>query len=97
MVTCIVHYGLDFRLVLQFLTEEYAAEWRDIEAVIAAVESHVSESDKDHIFWILTRGCPTKLVWEETAQNKQIFLKPGHSQSIKANWREVVKVPNKEE
>ena len=97
MAACAVHYDLDFGLVLRFLAGEYTAEWRGVEAVITAVEPHVSKSDKEHVFQILTNGCPTKLVWEETAQNKETFIKRGNNPSVKANWKEVVKVLNKEE
>ena len=97
MAACAVRYVLDFGLVLRFLAGEYTAEWRDVEAVIVAVEPHISESDKDHIFQILTTGCPTKMVWEETAQNKETFIKRGNSPSAKANSKEMVTVLYKEE
>ena len=47
--------------------------------MLAAVEPYVLKSDKDHIARILTKDCPTKLVWEETAENKEIFIKRGYS------------------
>ena len=85
MAACAVHYDLDFGLVLRFLAGEYTAEWRDVEHVITAVEPYVSKSDKNHIFRILTTGCPTKMVWEETSQNKETFIKRENNQSVKAN------------
>ena len=85
MGACTIHYDLNFGLVLRLLAGKYTAEWRDVKAVIASVEPYVSESDRDHIACILTKDCPTKLVWGETAQNKETLFKCGHSQSIKAN------------
>ena len=97
MAACAVHYDLDFGLVLRYLAGEYTVEWRNAEQVIAAVEPHVSKSDKEHIFRILTTNYPTKMVWEETSQNKETFIKRGNNPSVKANWKEVEKVLNKEE
>ena len=63
---------------MRFLSGEYTAAWKDVKGVLAAVEPYVLKSDKDHIARILTKDCPTKLVWEETAENKEIFIKRGY-------------------
>ena len=54
-------------------------------------------NDREHILQILTNGYPSELVWEETAQNKETFIKRGNNPSIKANFKEVIKVLNQEE
>ena len=97
MVACAVYCDLGFGLVLRFLAGEYTVEWRDVNAIIQAVEPHVSKSDREHIFWILTDRCSAKLVWEETAQNKEIFIKCGNNLSINAHWDKVIEVFNKED
>ena len=84
-------------MVLRFLAGKYTAGWRDVDAIIKAVEPHISQGDREHILRILTNGCLAKLVWEETAQNKETFIKRGNNPSIKAHWNEVIKVLNKEE
>ncbi|KAL7523685.1 hypothetical protein ACHAXR_000287, partial [Thalassiosira sp. AJA248-18] len=97
MAACAVHYDLDFGLVLRFVGGEYSAEWRDVPAILAAVDGHVSQEDKDDIERILTKGCPSKLNWEETAANKEIFVRRGNNSSIRENWEAVAKTLNKEE
>ena len=97
MMACAVYYDLDFGLVLRFLSGEYTASWRDVDAIMAAIDERVSPSDRDHIWRILTKGCPANLVWEEEAENKETFLRRGNNPSIKAHWKAVKKTLNKEE
>ena len=97
MAACAVYYGLYFCLVLRFLPGEYTEDCRDVDAIMIAVESNVSPNDRDHIQRIITKGCPSNLVWEEPAQKKEIFTKRGNNPSIKAHWDEVVTVFNKED
>ena len=97
MAACAVYYDLDFGLVLRFLSGEYTAAWRDVDAIMAAINEHVSPDDKNHIWRILTRGCPANLVWEEEAKNKETFIRRGNNPTIKANWKTVTKTLNKEE
>ena len=85
MTACVVHYDLDFGLVLRFLGGEYTADWRDVDGILEAIEPHVSTSDHDHIQRILTKGYPAKLVWEETGKNKETFVRRVNNQTIKAH------------
>ncbi|KAL7525720.1 hypothetical protein ACHAXR_001127, partial [Thalassiosira sp. AJA248-18] len=97
MEACAVHYDLDSGLVLRSVGGEYSAEWRDVPAILAAVDGHASQEDKDDIERILTKGCPSKLNWEETASNKKIFVRGGNNSSIRENWEAEAKTLNKEE
>ena len=97
MAACAVYYDLDFGLVLRFLSGQYTAAWGNIDASMATIDEHVSASDQDHIWRILTKGCPNKLVWEEEAKNKETFVRRGNNPSIRAHWKAVKKTLNKEE
>ena len=47
MVACVMHYNLDFGLVMRYLDGEYTAKWRDVDAILAAIGPYVSEDDKE--------------------------------------------------
>ena len=79
MAACAVHYDLDFGLVLRYLAGEYTGEWRDVEQIMRDVSPYVSESDRLHIRRILETGCPFEFNWEQTTENKEIFLRRGNS------------------
>ena len=96
MAACAVHYDLDFSLVLRYLSGEYTGEWRDVEEIVRTVSPYVSESDAQHIRRILETGCPFEFNWEQTTENKEIFVRRGNSPSIAANWKSVLKTLAKE-
>ena len=70
MTACAVHYDLDLGLVSRFLGGEYSAAWRDVDAILTAVQPHISCTDFEHIERILRIGCPAAFHWEEPADNK---------------------------
>ena len=82
---------------LCFLRGEYLVVWRDVGAILAAVQPHLSATDLVHIEWILRIGYPSKFRWEEPADNKELFIHCGNNPSVKANWQTIVKMLNKEE
>ena len=49
MAACAVYYNLDFGLVLCFLSGEYTVEWRDVDAIMSAIDKHVSADDNTHL------------------------------------------------
>ena len=95
MVACMVYYNLDF--VMRCLGGEYIAKWGDVDAILAAIESCVSEDDKEHIRRILMKGCTEKNVWEEPAKNEKIFIRRGNNPSVKTHCDMVKETLNKEE
>ena len=97
LAACAVHYNLDFGLVMRYLGGEYTAKWRDVDAILSAVEDIITPEDYGHIKRILTVGCPANFNWEETDKNKEIFLKRGNNPSIQMNIDLVNKAMNKEE
>ena len=96
MAACAVHYDLDFGLVLRYLAGEYTGEWRDVNQIVRNVSPYVSASDAEHIKRILSSGCPFEFNWEQTNENREVFLRRGNSPSIKANWGSVLKTLAKE-
>ena len=96
MAACAVRYDLDFGLVLRYLAGEYTAEWRNVDQILCDVSPYVSTTDRDHIKRILTTGCPFEFNWEQTNENKEIFIRRGNSPSIAANWTSVLKALVKE-
>ena len=91
-----VHYG-DVGLVARYIGGEILGEWRDKDAILAAVDPYVSPEDRDHIERILNLQTPAEFSWEEPAQNKMDFLKRGNSPSFNAHPEVVDKALNKEE
>ena len=85
MAACAVYYNLDFGLVLRCFSGEYLAEWRDVAAILDAVDGHISSSNKNRTEHILTKGCPANLIWEEDAKNKEAFIRRENNPSIQAN------------
>ena len=98
MDACYVYYGGDFGLVLRYLGGEYSAEWRDVDAVVDAVRPHVSAKDLVHIKRILDacEASPFEFNWEESAENKETFIRRGNNPAVKANWPVVKKTAVKE-
>jgi len=64
MTACAVHYDLNLGLVSWFLGGEYSAAWRDVDAILMALHSHISCNDFDHIGRILRIGCLAAFHWE---------------------------------
>jgi hypothetical protein len=83
LAACAVRYDLDFGLCARYLGGEYTAKWRDVEATRGAVRGLVSEVDLDHMRCILGHGCPAKFNWEESAKNKEAFIRRGNNPSVK--------------
>ena len=77
-----VHYDGNFGLVMRALGGEYTGEWRDVDAVLAAIEPHCTPEDSQHIARILRRGCPHDFNWEEDAKNKETFIRQGNAPSV---------------
>ena len=96
MAACAVYYDLDFGLVLRYLSGEYTGEWRDVNEIVRTVSPYVTDSDAQHIRRILETGCPFEFNWEQTTENKEIFVRRGNSPSIAANWPSVLKTLAKE-
>ena len=92
-----VRSGLDPGKIVRTLGGEYTAAWRDVDKVLDAVSSVVSESDYAHIRRILTQGCPHSLKFEESPENKARALARGNQKSFVMNEDIVAKTINKED
>ena len=68
----------DFPQGKQTVGGEYTGAWRDVDKVLDAVSSVVSESDYIHIKRILTQGCPHSFKFEESPENKARALARGN-------------------
>lgn len=90
-------YGLDMGLVVRALGDEYTGHWRDVPAILLAVQPHVSSDDFTHIERVLTDGCPFEFDYEETHENKMALLARGNHASIDNDLDEVWDTMNDEE
>ena len=97
LAACAVHYNLDFGLVTRFLGGEYTGQWRDTKRILELVRGLISDEDLGHIRRILTIGCPASFNWEESADNKEIFVRRAATSPILRHMKIVAKALNKEE
>jgi len=97
MAACAVHYNMDIGLVVRYLGGEYLARWRDVEAIIGAVDGLISDEDLKHMRRILQYGCPANFNWEESDANKEAMLRNGNDRSMAQNMPVVAKTTNSEE
>ena len=65
-----VHFGLEIGKVIRYMSGEYTGANRDVRRTLAAVKGHISDNDYNHLERILTDGCPSKMNFDETLQNK---------------------------
>jgi len=82
MTVCLVHFGLDFGLVVRYLAGEYTAAWRNVDLILDDTHPHVSAETLEHMRRLLTRGAPANFNWEEPAANKLNFTRCGNSSSL---------------
>ena len=73
---------MDVGLVARYVRSKYLAKWRDTEAIIAAVQGLILDEDVAHMRRVLDVGCPAKFNWEESAENKEAFLRRGNNSSV---------------
>ena len=92
-----VHFGLEIGKVMRYLKGEYIGANRDVRRTLAAVKGHITDSDYNHLERILTNGCPSRLNFDETLQNKTRMINRGNSKSFNENPDLVKKTLNKED
>ena len=97
MTACLVHYGMDYGLVMRYLGGEYTAVWRDVGATLSKIKGKVSTADYNHIQRILMLGVPADFNYYETAKNKTRFLNRGNSATLDKYKKQVEETINKEE
>ena len=97
MDAALVHYDMDYGLVYRYLSGEWSGEWRNTEECVAAAEaSGVDQEDCDAIRRILNEGCPAEFSWEESAENKESFIRQGNSPAVMQHKKQVTKALAKE-
>jgi hypothetical protein len=69
-MACFIHYRLHPGMLICYLNSKYTGKSRDAEPILRKVSPHISNKDAAHIKWILTQGCPSNLIFEETPENK---------------------------
>ncbi len=69
-------------MLIHYLNGEYTGESRDAEPILWEVSPHISNKDAAHIKWILTQGCPSNLVSEETPENKLAVIWKGNQHAF---------------
>jgi len=96
LITCAVHYDLDFGLVTRCLGGEYTAEWRDVNEIISTCKPIVSPEVLSQMECILTTVCPSYFNWEEDTANKHAFVSQRNLPSVAQHGDLVVKTLTKE-
>ena len=98
MTACLVYYKMDYGLVVRYLSGEYTGEWRNVEAVLAAVAPFVDKEDLVHIARVLDEkeASPVEFTMYETDENKEAFIRRGNGRSVTENMDAVYKVLVKE-
>jgi hypothetical protein len=89
--------GLDPGRVVRTLGGEYTGAWRDVDAILHEIQSVVNLEDYQHVKRILTKGCPSKLMFDEPRENKLKMIKRGNQKTVLENPELVNKIINKED
>ena len=92
-----VYYNLNFGLVARMLGVEVFGDHRNVEDICERARLVSSESDVEHIKRILSDGCPAEFDYEESVENKKIFLQRGNHPSVTIHADVVKETLNKEE
>ena len=77
--------------------EEYIGVRRNVKFILESVESVVSKENHIHIKRILTTGCPSKLKFEESQENKLKMIQRGNQKSVLDHPEVIAKIINKED
>ena len=92
-----IETGLIPGIAVRYLSGEYTAEHRDVEAILSYVHGHITSEDENNMRKFLTEGAPSKFDWVEPRDNKMARLDMGNQPSIERNGELVRKTINKED
>ena len=82
MTASTIHYDGDMWLVVQFLHRNYLSTWRNTEAILVEARPYVKPNILADMERILTMGCPEIFNQEDSAENKEIFLRQGNNHLV---------------
>lgn len=77
-----IRCGLCPGKIVRTLRGEFVGANRNVEFILASVEDVVSKEDYLHIKRILTTGCPSKLKFNESQENKLKMIQRGNQKSL---------------
>ena len=89
--------GLDPGRVVRTLGGEYTGAWRYVDTILHEIELVVNLEDYQHVKRILTKDCPSKLMFDEPRENKLEMIKSGNQKNVLHNPELVNKIINKED
>ena len=89
--------GLDPGRVVRTLGGEYTAAWREVNTIVHEIKLVVNLEAYQHIKRILTKGCPSKLMFGEPKENKLETIKRGNQKSVLDNPELVNNTINEED
>ncbi len=92
-----IHYSLHPGMLVRFMNGEYTGENRDVKKIMASITPYVSDDDARHAKRILTQGCPSMLVLEESNEMKNRIIEKGNQQTFAMYPELVTTTMNKEE
>ena len=98
LTACIIYYDLHIPSVIRYLGGEYLGQHLDVPNILAGLRQYSCPDDiLLDLERILTKGCPTKLVAEDTRANFIDYWKYGNHVSIATNIAKVLQTINKED
>ena len=92
-----IHYSLHPGMLVRFMNGEYTGEHRDVEQVMRTITPHIDKDDARHARRILTQGCPSMLVLNESNEMKKRIIRKGNQQTFAMYPELVTATMNKEE
>jgi len=96
-LAALLHYKMDMGAVIRYAGNNYTAEYRDPDAILAHIKQAVSPDIYDQCRRILKQGSPTLLQGDMTNENFEAYRKHGNAVTIAQNIQKVWKTINKEE
>ena len=67
--------GLNLGRVVRTVGGEYTCAWRNIDTIMHEIKLVVNLEDYQHVKRMLTKDCPSKLMFKEPGKNKLEIIK----------------------
>ena len=98
LAACAIHYDLHIPSVIRYLGGEYIGQHLEVSSTINCLRKHACpEEIIQDLERILTKGCPAKLVADDTRKNFLDYWKYGNHLTVASNIDKVMKTMNKED
>ena len=95
-ITCLLHYGLNISLLVQYIGGKYVAAHHDIDKIIKKIRLHVDDPLIPHFVRVMTCGCPRVFNAESLWANLVKYWRASNNPSINKNINIVMTTACKE-